>query len=198
MSHFMYKDKAVSSIDELIEILADDGVYVEKNDWETVTSVKHELYDFETFIRKAAEYSKKKPADVVQFCEKAWGAAALSVKRFYLKNFGILIKSHRAESVMLFAICTGCNSKDAAFLGRTWKEAEIAHSNFYNMEFVTKPSRDSLLESITQLDEIINNKCDVALVAEELKKLDSITLHPVQEGIFKIGNDSFLYTRVAF
>lgn len=77
------------------------------------------------FINKAKEYSEMNPPDIVQFSEKLWGAAALLVKLFYLKNFGILIKSHAARSAMLKAIYSGCTAQDAGFLGETWQKAEM-------------------------------------------------------------------------
>lgn len=86
--------------------------------------VTHEPYDFSKFIEKAKEYSDKSSPDVVQFSEKAWGAAAIFVKEFFLKRFSILIKSHLAKSYLLNAICTGLNGKQTCKVKDAWSKAE--------------------------------------------------------------------------
>lgn len=72
-----------------------------------------------------------------------------------------------------------------------------AHSNFYNINFMTVIERESLLESIETMYKIINNNCDISAVGQELKTLNSITLRSDQ-GTFRIGNESFQYNNVAF
>ncbi|KAE9547080.1 hypothetical protein FO519_009708, partial [Halicephalobus sp. NKZ332] len=121
------------SAEDLRALFTANGLVAElEDDWTPVNRAMHEQYDFVNFICKAKEYSEKEPPDVVQFSEKVWGAAALCVKQFYLNNFRILIKSHQARSVMVDLIGAGCNWKDAVFLGKTWKEAEMMFKRAYN------------------------------------------------------------------
>jgi len=64
------------------------------------------------------------PPDVVQFSEKAWGAASICVVEFYLENFKVLIKSHSAKWKLLKAICAGLDRNEAFEVGSTWAKAE--------------------------------------------------------------------------
>jgi hypothetical protein len=81
-------------------------------------------YDFDTFISKARDYSDKNPPDIVQFSEKAWGAASICVIMFYLKNFKTLITSHGAKRAMTKAVCAGLGGKESQFVWETWRMAE--------------------------------------------------------------------------
>lgn len=71
------------------------------------------------------------------------------------------------------------------------------HANFYNMEFIIDSERDSLLESIQEMDQIISN-CNVFLVDEKVKKLTSITIKSVCQEKCKIGKNLYPYQFFAF
>ncbi|KAI6209679.1 hypothetical protein M3Y96_00246400 [Aphelenchoides besseyi] len=164
----------------LIEQLEDKGFQVDDLEgWQT--KVTHEPYDFNVFIQKAKEYS-----------------ALICVKEFYLKKFGILIKSHAAKSKLLDAICVGLNVEQAIEVKNAWTKAEKSHSNFYEMKLVTEDDRKALLESIKEMAAIIE-QADVDAVKNKLKQLDnlgSITIRYVQKEAFQIGNNSYDYNRV--
>lgn len=89
-----------------------------------VFQAKQVVYDFDLFMEEAKSYSNKNPPNVVQFCEKLWGAAVLCVTKFVLANFRILIKSHQAGRELIKAICTGLNGTDGGDIMWAWAKAE--------------------------------------------------------------------------
>jgi len=191
---FSGEEKGIEKLRELLE--GKDVVVEDFEDFET-NKGEHEKYDFEKFIDKAKEYSDMLPPDVVQFSEKAWGAASICVVEFYLKHFKNLIKSHSAKRKLLQAICAGLDRDEAFEVGSTWKDAERSHSNFYNMDFVAKPERDALLDSIEKMADLIQkaNVEDVKTKLDDLKRLGTVDFRK-NRGKFQIGKTIYEYDYV--
>ncbi|EFP07213.1 hypothetical protein CRE_13448 [Caenorhabditis remanei] len=163
--------------------------------WQTKTT--HEQYDFEGFLNKALEYSNKAPPDVTQFSEKSWGAAALCVKEFFLKHYGILIKSHSAKAKLIDSICCGLPVKEAIDVKNVWIRAEKSHCNFYDMNFVPETDRHSLVDAIKRMSGLIQ-KADVKVVEADLNSSTIVSFRKVPKDTIKIGKQAYDYNQIVF
>lgn len=167
------------------------------SDWKPKDGKRYSsLCNFKMFINKAEEYSDMKTPDILQFCKNAWSAASLCVDIFYVKNFHILIKSNQARSTLFKIISAGCNSNDAFVLGETWAEAERAYNNIFNMHFLIKKERDDLLSLINKMNNILDLKCNIQIVGDKLKNLNTVIYKNV-EGDYDISKVFFKYKSIA-
>ncbi|CAD18881.1 BTB domain-containing protein [Caenorhabditis elegans] len=185
-------------LDEVVSIFK-SGVHIDDLEgWQTEAA--HEEENFEKFITEAREFSNMSPPDIDQFEIKARGAASICVVEFFLKHFGILIKSNKAKSSLMEVICFGLSSKQAVQVIDIWMKAEKSDPNYYENYYdscMTKEGREATLDSINEMAAIFD-KADLVLIEAELKIMTSVTLRDVKKDTRKIGNYSYDYSRIAF
>ncbi|CAJ0916816.1 unnamed protein product, partial [Mesorhabditis belari] len=71
--YFLFVEEDFEEAWKMLKLMESDGVEVK----DLQGTETNEPYDFNELIEKANEYSNKDPPDVVEFSEKAWGAAGV-------------------------------------------------------------------------------------------------------------------------
>ncbi|KAI6235411.1 hypothetical protein M3Y95_00048900 [Aphelenchoides besseyi] len=179
------------------EAIAEFGKHYQVDDLEGCqTPTLHDQYDFDTLIEKATEYWNQVPLDIPLFCETLWSAATISVKTFFLKNFGILVKSNVTKAHLITLIYDGLPRDEAYKVIDAWATAKVIHSKDYDCIFREKNGPLGYLAAVKRMDSIIQ-QTDVKIVSEKLKSDQEITLNSVKKDVFKIGNHSFDFNYVA-
>ncbi|CAJ0920817.1 unnamed protein product, partial [Mesorhabditis belari] len=121
---------------KMLKLMESDGVEVK----DLQGTETNEPYDFNELIEKANEYSNKDPPDVVEFSEKAWGAAgvqsvevgdAWNEAQNSRSKFYDIVKLMRKESISTIFLANFFQNSSLCF---TWQPA-IKHFELNEVTF---------------------------------------------------------------